>query len=280
MYKRRPSHYRRRPRKYARRPRKGAKKGSTGLRRVIRKVMKSTAEHKHQILTINPYIVIGNGATGVNLNNTNLIPSLSQGTGQGNRVGNRIKVTSMNFRGFIYLNPAYGSSLNRQLAPVWVKFFLLESKQYKGNSTNLNANDQTVLFDAGNVDGTFQGTMADMILPLNTDRFIIHATKMWKLNPSLSQVSGQTAGTIPLSTFPAQGNGTSATNQASSQHYFNFNLKNMAKNFQYDQNSQYPTNHNLILVYQAVYADGTQVTNNVEQPALITGLVEMKYTDI
>ena len=276
MYKR--SFPRRRPRKYQRRSRQGAKKGSPGLRRVIRKVIKSQAEHKHMISSLSGNLYVAYGGSGLALNTFNLIPALGQGSNQGARVGDKIKVTSLNFRGFVYLNPAYSSTLNRQYAPVWVKFFIVESKVYKGQNPTFNSNDSTVFFDTGGSDATFSGSMTDLIFPVNTNRFIVHATKMWKLNPSLYNVTeAQPSGSFAA---PAQTTGSSAVNQATSQHYFNFNLKNMAKNFQYDQSTSSPSNHNLFCVVQTMYADGTVVTSNLEYPALLTAVVEMKFIDV
>ena len=270
VYKRRAIN--RRPRrKVAKKPIK-----NTFAKRVMSVVTKRAEHKKFFINTTNTALTVGYGTTGVTINSYNVIPTPAQGVTESTRIGNDIRISSYKLRGIVDLNNAYNSGLNPVRGAVMVKLWLLESKDYKGTTASLQAIDTQSIFDLGATNGTFTGQMNDMFYSINTKRFTVHGMKHFKILPSLSLVNLGVNGNF---TYYPPGY---INNSPYSQHEFSFNLskKTIQRKIQFDDTNTYPINHNLFLVAQCSYLDGTVLTNNVEIPAYIQFLVEATFTDV
>jgi len=165
-------------------------------------------------------------------------------TGQGARIGNSIAVRKLTFKGVIYPAP-YNSSTNPTPKPHEVKFWIVHDKLYPSNGP-LSTSYGT-FFQNGSSSSSFSTNLIDMIKTVNQDRFVVHATKTFKVGYALYEGNGLSG--------PDQ---YYANNDFKFNHKFSFDLtKEMVKNVKYNDASQVPTTRGLFLVAEAVRADGT-----------------------
>jgi len=122
---------------------------------------------------------------------------IAQGTGQANRIGN--KITTKRCMLNMTMQPApYSSIFNPAPAPMHVKLALFYDKQ---NPTGMNANAGTTVdpiprqnfFQFGNSATNISGNLTDIIAPFNKDRYAVLATKTMKLGYAAYVGSGSNA---------------------------------------------------------------------------------------
>ena len=186
-----------------------------------------------------------------------LMPTLVQGTGSSQRMGNKVRIMSSNFRCIVRLNP-YNSTLNPNPTPSWVKIFIVSQKIY-----NLPTFSGTDFFQINNSSQTFTGQNLDMLFPVNTDVFTVHKTFMFRLGT-----------TSASNNFP--GANTIFDNSVQSK-YLNIPLGKYYKSLKFDDTaSNIPTNHNLWFVIQATPCNSLA---NGSNQASIDWVLDTRYED-
>jgi len=154
------------------------KMGSKSFAKKVKNIIVRTAETKtisaNTNFTISPY----NGSTpwldiNIGLNTTNMVPS--QGTGQGDRIGNKIRTKRAILTG--YLHP-YGWNLtnNPVPKPMEVKMVILSNKSSPQAYPNV-AN----YFQRGDTSSGPAGTLSDIVSVPNRDVNVIYREKTYKL---------------------------------------------------------------------------------------------------
>lgn len=119
---------------------------------------------------------------------------IAQGTGQGNRIGNKITLKSYKLNLTFQPKP-YDAIYNPSPAPMQVKVVLFYDRQ---NMAGINANAGTLVnpiprsnfFQFGNSATNITGNLTDMIAPFNKDRYTILASKTFKLGYAVYDGSG------------------------------------------------------------------------------------------
>lgn len=235
-------------RRPTRRPRKTTRKGvSTAVKDYVKKSIHSNIENKIWIdYGLNQTINTANLSIPVF---KNLIPTLSQGTQQSQRIGNEVRCVKAVMKGQINLLP-YNISSNDTF-PIKVKMWLLKSKRYNQPSSEpLDIASQ--MFQVGNSTQGPQGNMLDMEFPINKDLFTVFSTRTFHLN------------TTSFSTFGGSSSFNPPDNSRVSQpFYFDFS-KHLKAKVKYNDGSTYATNNNLYMVFQAVTYDGaTKTTSSI-----------------
>lgn len=120
---------------------------------------------------------------------------IAQGTGEGNRFGNVIKPTKFTFS-FI-LTPNQGEVASPLNVRMWILTFKFDpnnttaadiwgSMQNFSTTGGLNRS----FFDDGNVATGMDGTLTDLMKPVNTDAWTVHKCKTYKLGHSSTPVVG------------------------------------------------------------------------------------------
>jgi len=110
---------------------------------------------------------------------TSVFNTIGQGTGQGDRIGNKISPVSFVFSGFMNYNPdAVGAGPNSQ--PQYVKMFIFRMK----NTLSATEPDMTKFFQYGNTSQAPTGYIQDIKSRVNTDDIVVYATRLFKLAPS------------------------------------------------------------------------------------------------
>lgn len=101
---------------------------------------------------------------------------ISQGTGEGSRIGNTLKPLNWNFRGFIHNN---GTSA----PPCVVKMFILKIQNGYQSPTSTLANP-TNFFNLGNSTVGPTGSFLDILRRVNKDQFVLYTTRTFKCGPA------------------------------------------------------------------------------------------------
>lgn len=156
---------------------------------------------------------------------TNALYQIAQGTGQGDRIGNRITLTKFNFKGYVtFASP--GATL-----PIYLKMIVFKQK-LDGNNP-----DMSRMLHNGNTDIAPTNTLRDIIIPLNNDYYTIFATRTFKLGTSTVVTN----------------------NDFSLTKFFNINMLKHCKNVVYSDSLTDPTNKKFYVGFLAGYNDGTAV---------------------
>lgn len=238
--------------------------------KVIRKVVKSMAETKNwQITEVNQVCGIwGSSMLGKYIN---LMPSIVQNTTVHGRIGNVINCTSGVITGYINLLP-YNLTTN-PYPNIKVKLFLCS---YRNKNTNFNENTTIALnevqefFTDGSSPGVpFQGSVMDLLMPVNSSKWILHKTK----TISLSLSAGTTD--YPIGSAPSDNGGKVS---CFFKFYLGKHLGRLLYNDSVGGSSLRPTNKNLFLIIQPVRADGTYSSAII--PCEVHYNLNIKYKDM
>lgn len=172
----------------------------------------------------------------------NLIPTQGLGTSNSTRIGNEITLVKSYIKGYVNLLP-YNATTNPLMAPLWVKMWVASSKVV--NSNLITSTDvASAFFNTGASTSGFQGNTLDMLLPVNTDSWTIHATKNFKIGLA--------------NAWNASSVGIAYGDNSTMSKPFYFNIRKFIKApLKYNDSVNVCSNKNLFLIIQVVNADGT-----------------------
>jgi len=224
-----------------RKRRTGPKAVSNAVKTYVKRAIDQNVENKLWIRYASNETIRTAGATDPEF--INLVPYPSQGTTQYTRIGNKIKVKKAFIKGFVNLKP-YSSLTNPLVGPLYVKMWLCRYKSLNTSDIALTS-CSTDFFEALSGSTGFQGNMLDMSLTNNKDNWIVYKTKTFEL------------GTTSVSTFLNTNSGNWNDNSRMTKPFYFSYGKHLRKQLQFEASGNPPTNTNLFLISQAVYADGT-----------------------
>lgn len=191
---------------------------------------------------------------------------IDQGVGQGQRIGNRIKLTYASLRA-IFLPINEGTA--NQTLPVIIRCMFMYDKR---NPTSVPTPGQNGdFFQNGNSASGFDGTMNDLLRPINTDRYAVFNLRSFKVGWATTYGMG--------SGDPAQA--YSANNEFKLMGIYKKNyMKHIVKNLRYDDNELEPASRGLWFFYYAVpiSPNATALFNN--NAARLTLQWMVKWTDV
>lgn len=110
---------------------------------------------------------------------------ISQGVGQGQRIGNKIKIKKLTLKGIIHPKP-FESTTNNQPIPYQVKFWFFYDKEYPTDVPS----PSTDFFQFGNTVTGFVNDLTDMFAPINTDKYKVLGTRTFKVGPASNTAAG------------------------------------------------------------------------------------------
>jgi len=234
----------------------------------VKTVISRMAENKNQnfrgSLALHHYGHINWASTITPCSPDTLYLTITQGVGQGDRVGNSIRVKSLKFSGVLRALP-YESTLNPAPIPHYVKMFFLTRKD---TPTDIYTGFTDVLQYGNNSEGPGNGSaLRNLYRPVNTDAWTVHTTRIFKLG--YADYSG--TGTNPA----AQ---SFANNDFKLNAFVNVDLtKYCTKIIKFDDNTANPSSRNIVM-YPVLYnADGS--TNTGQLSALDYSL-DIVYEDM
>lgn len=234
-----------RPRKFSRRPRRVIRrraKVSKKIKSYVKRAIHRNIENKDHIAyaanqTVQSW---GTSTQGFSIP---LINTLAQGTTDGTRIGNQVKVVRGQLKATMNLKP-YDATSNAGAMPVWIKLFVVRSLSHMALESSLPNYD---IFFKGNATYLdWQGNCLDLDLPVNPDEFRVLMTKQFKLGIGAINSGFRYDGWADNSPMCKK---------------FTINWgKYVRKQLKFNDSANTPTNDNLYLVVQAVYADGSSTT--------------------
>lgn len=182
--------FRRRPYRRMRKTRKGV------FRRRVMRVLNRSAETKNanfDLVQQNIYPVTSvdfdASVTVISPSNelkgTNQLLLIDQGTGQGNRVGNKISTVSATLRGVIRPQLNFEATTNYNPCPMYVVIWVVSLAKHLTDSTaTLDVVCANSFFQDGSVSSGFQGTLVDLTRTVNRQHVTVHAKRVHKLGYS------------------------------------------------------------------------------------------------
>lgn len=226
---------------------------SSNLNKPIKTVIRRNEETKSQSyssndLPIGIYNVINGTLTNVDLSNVML--SVTQGVGQGQRIGNKISVTQLKLHGYVSCENA------QVLTNAYFRLVVLKSRPQNAQSTYAG------LYQTGNTQSSPTGTLLDNIREFNKDFFQIYSSKI--LGP-FGSVSASYS--------------TMASSQTSIAKKFSFNLTKHVNSVIFNDSVTAPTNFSMFMVILPCNADGSQITTPQVANYSYTYDIELKYKD-
>ena len=229
-----------------------APKRRISLKRLVRQEIARNIENKNSqlFITDNRLYIPGNASFPIN----NIFPVgvdptalvITQGAGQGQRIGNRIKTKKLIFKGT--LAPGiYDATFNSQPIPVQVKMWIFYDKKNPNDIPNPTASND--FFQNGSTVAGFANDLIDMWRPVNSDRYAVLASKTFKLGPAAN------TGTGNLAAFQFVANNDFKYNVN-----FSFDLtKHYPKYVVFEDTGTVPSTRGLFCMIQYVSATGNQI---------------------
>lgn len=241
----------------------------------IKKIARSVVKKQTETKIAQPYTQNNQPITAYDLTTNNFgsefslitpLINILQGTGQGQRVGNRINVTSMIMKGYINavrLPTTGGTGTND---PFYVKMVWLRRK-----SSLLGVNGVTgggnAFFQNGNATVAPSNLPTDLLRAINKDVFTVYTSRVFKLG--FANAQGNISGNPPTN------------NDFKVSKFFKVNLSKHIGKLIYDDNGANPNNWACYAVALMCTADGTPITSNATTPICeIHFDVEVKYKDM
>lgn len=231
------------------------KKTATGLKKLVRNEIARSVENKTFQYLGTSYDILPSNSPGFD---ANIIPcycapsylAISQGTGQGNRIGNSIKIKKLKVSGILFPRP-YSSTVNPTPAPVQIKFWFFYNKE-QPNSVPTPATSAD-FFQFGSTAIGFQNEFFDHTMPINTDKYRVLTTR-----------------TVKLGYASYNGTGSAPNQGGFSNNDFRLNAKldvdltkYCVKNCKFRDNNTLPTTRGIYMMAQPIFADGSAMASTV-----------------
>jgi len=190
--------------------------------------------------------------------------TINQGTGDGGRVGNRIKINKLRLKG-AFTPTAYSAGNNATPQPLMVRMWLLYDKE---NPTIIPTPGNDFIQNGGAAQ-TLSSTFSDMISIVNSDRWVVKYDQTFKLG-----FAGYA------------GTGTSAVFQSFANNDFQLIqefdidvLPMIPKTYVFDDNSAIPETRGLFMVIEAVPTTGLAPATTLIGAEMHFSL-NLEYTDM
>jgi len=242
------------------------------LKKMVKAIMAKDVEIKSKQMTLVMANLYSSNSANFPLNVLVLGPNattlaITQGVGQGNRVGNKITTKKLVFRGTIQPNPQ-NAVYNDQPRPLHVKMVIF----YDREDPNAVPVPGSTFFQDGSSSTGFTTNSTDFLRAINTDRYRILKQKVFKLG--YAAYTGTTA---------------NAANQGVNQGWINndfkfscpFNMdvtKLYPKQVKFNDNVSDPTTRGLYAFFFACYADGQSMTAT-QMPMHVNYIQDYRYSD-
>lgn len=191
---------------------------------------------------------------------------IPQGTGDGQRIGNKITTIESSLNYTLFPNP-YNAVSNVLVKPQMVLMFLLRDKKnptIMPQITDLVAN----MYNAGSTVTPATGTVKDLTYEMNTDRFQVF--KRWTHKLGYAQASVQ--GVVAANEYFVNNDFKMFIHQITDC------TKHLYKHVDFDDGTYYPSTPGVFLFYYTIYVDGS-TTADGQYPTQLRLSIDYKYKD-
>lgn len=212
--------------------------------------------------------------------NTGGVLLLNQGTGQGNREGNKVSTVRMMLKGVIHINTAYDATFNYNMCPLYIAMYVFK---VKGSIPDTVGDVTTVVnntfFQDGNASSGFSGTLRDLTREVNSQQVMLLKKRVFKVGTS-----------NVVSAF-----GVASANNANQQFgdstvgiskMFRMDLtKCIPKTIQYNDTTSTPVNRQTYFMWVPFRVDGQLIATSLgaytgTQPFYVDYSVDYMYKDL
>lgn len=222
----------------------------SSFRKAVKKVINSETESKQAWFSSGNTLTSFNSGINSSGDILQVIPNISQGTGNAQRIGDKLTAKYCNVKGHLRIIPNDVQD-STTLPQVYVRLMLISAK-FRQNYTDVTGSSSQLasgLLKKGATTTGWTGVLSDIHAPINTDLFTLHGERRFYLNQSYVGTAGPSAPSASI-----------AVDVAKTIKFFNFNLKCKNKIIRYDANmgsSIQPVNWAPFLVVGYSYLDGS-----------------------
>lgn len=243
-------------------PQQGPQTVARMVRMEVARAMRTNTEVKNVIAYGNNISLAVSAAAPPNLN---WFPQIPQGTTNGTRIGNSVRIVGGKIKLVIALLP-YSAISNPQPAGLMCRLSSVSNATINTNTLGSTAVGSDI-FDAGSTNIGPQVNLLDICLPVNKNNWTEYDVKRFEIGSTYGSSTGQ------LSTGMMFDNSTACK-------YVEFDLPSAfrGKVVHYDDGSNVATNVNAWILAFLNYADGT--TTGGYTPARWSYVVQLDYTDV
>lgn len=221
----------------------------TALVRKIKQVVSSLTEDKQAYHTTGNSLLKFNSGIDAVGDLVQILPNISQGVSEGQRIGNQIRAKSLNIKGYVKLD--IGDIADSTAMPnVVVRMMVVSMKttpSYQDAQT-LSSKIGTLLVK-GNTTTAFAGNLQDLYAPINRNVFTVHHDKKFYLRQDFLNSIGAT----PPSTTVVQ-------DISKTVKFFNLSVKCRGRILKYDEDvgsDVLPSNFGPFILLGYSYLDGS-----------------------
>lgn len=259
-FQKRKANLRRRP---ARRPVRKSSKPSKALTKIVQKIIHKDAETKSSYHAIDS--VLFNSAMNTTGDMQRVLPNVTVGTAENERIGEQIRAQTLNIKGHYILSTANNSSANARIA---VRMMVVQPKNLSAwPDASVSTAWMQQLLQKGGANVAFTGLISDLYAPVNTDQITCYYDKVTYVSMPYLYV-----GTLGV---PTSGYTVTSWDMSKATKFFNITLKVRNKLLRYDKSysSTQPTSYSPILLIGYSHLDGSS-------PDVITTQVQLSYDSI
>lgn len=226
-----------------------ASKPSKMIRKAVSKAVINQMETKQAFTTTGNSLIKYNSGIDAVGDLTQIIPGISQGAGESQRIGNVIRLKSLNIRGYVKLDINEVSD-STKLPHVVARLMIVSMKVAPSfqDAQTLSSKIGTLLIK-GSTTTAFAGNLQDIYAPINRNVFTVHADKKFYLRQDYVNVTGVSAPSTTIS-----------QDVSKTVKFFNISLKGKNKLLRYDEDvgsDILPSNYGPFLLLGYSYLDGS-----------------------
>lgn len=242
------------------------------VRVVANKVLHENVENKTQYFQVFNNLYGSAGGLFLTNNFWPLSPwsgvlGINQGTGQGDRVGNKIKIMKSILK-LVFLPLQWHSTTNPNPIPMNMNVFIFKTKPGSTNLTDVGTIITNDFFQVGNASAGFANNLTDLNGMINKDKIILHYHKVFKLGYALANGTG-----------PLVGQQYFANNDYKYNQIVNIDItKMLIKNVSFEDTVATATTSPTFLLVQPVWADNQSIPATTI-PAYMSMSVHTEYED-
>lgn len=221
----------------------------TNFNRKVKMVLSSLAEDKQAFLTTgNSLSKFNSGIDSVG-DLIQVLPGISQGVAENQRIGNQIRAKNLNIKGYLKLD-VNDINDSTKLPNIVARMMVVTMKNAQNFTDAQGASPKIgTLLKKGGTTVAFSGLLSDIYAPLNRDVFTVHYDKRFYLNQSYVNATGPS----PPSTIISQ-------DVKNTVKFFNINIKCKNRLLRYDEDVSgdiLPSNFGPFLLLGYSYLDGS-----------------------
>lgn len=199
--------------------------------------------------------------------------AINQGTGQGERVGNKISPVSFMFKGVVRPYTAYDAAVNANPGPMYVVLWVVSlQKHLTDDLPTLESVIDNSFYQTGNTSTGITGQLIDLTQSVNTQHITVHKRKVMKIGYGnyISAFAVNSANNVAQ-----QFN----NNDFSLSRMFAMRLK-MQKTLMFNDATANPVNMRRWWFFAVPYRVDGNVFANGSTPLVLDFSVDMKFKDL